>query len=356
MTSVGTKKRHCDSCAKNVTDLTGLSDRQLLKFISESDGHFCGRFRPDQLDRTIREPTPSTGFRKWLAAGLGMVLASGGLMAQSENNTKRIPPLHIDSQTISAEQEVTKTHLIEQLKSTAAQTVHVTGTVTEEDTNDPLIGAEILIFGTRTGTVTGLDGDFSLFAPAGTKLVVAYTGFNSTTVTLSDKKEQVINPTLATGMYLGKMIVTGIVYSKPRTLFGNLKNYLRNRTYGRDARREERKGRREARQAIRDQREEVEVITKSTSALTKTQPQFTVSPNPTSGPIRLAFNGKAKQKVMLEVVNAVGKPVLLRPWKLVPGENVLTLNHSEWGVGKGTFIIRIVDRKDQVVTTRLLVF
>jgi len=55
----------------------------------------------------------------------------------------------------------------------------ITGTVIDELTNEPLIGATVLLDGTMTGTVTDFDGKFSLNA-TGTgdaKLIISYTGY-----------------------------------------------------------------------------------------------------------------------------------------------------------------------------------
>ena len=48
-----------------------------------------------------------------------------------------------------------------------AQTVSVTGTVKDADTEEAVIGASVLVKNTTTGTITDLDGIFSLTAPQG---------------------------------------------------------------------------------------------------------------------------------------------------------------------------------------------
>ena len=54
----------------------------------------------------------------------------------------------------------------------------VTGTVIDQETSDPLIGANILIEGTSTGTITDFDGNYTIDLPAGkTKIVFSYTGY-----------------------------------------------------------------------------------------------------------------------------------------------------------------------------------
>lgn len=47
-----------------------------------------------------------------------------------------------------------------------AQTT-VTGKVVSQEDGEPVIGASIKIEGTKTGTVTDVDGNFSLVAPSG---------------------------------------------------------------------------------------------------------------------------------------------------------------------------------------------
>ena len=55
----------------------------------------------------------------------------------------------------------------------------ITGTV-RDDGGTPLIGASILVEGTTVGTVTDIDGEFSLNLPAEAQaLVVSYTGFTT---------------------------------------------------------------------------------------------------------------------------------------------------------------------------------
>ena len=46
----------------------------------------------------------------------------------------------------------------------------VTGKVTDS-TGEPLVGVNVLIKGTKTGTMTNLDGDYSLSAKSGSVLV-----------------------------------------------------------------------------------------------------------------------------------------------------------------------------------------
>ncbi|SES83188.1 SusC/RagA family TonB-linked outer membrane protein [Prevotella sp. kh1p2] len=63
-----------------------------------------------------------------------------------------------------------------------AQT-RVSGTVVSQEDGEPVVGASVRVEGTNTGTVTDVDGRFSLSAPAGSKLTISYIGMVSQTVT-----------------------------------------------------------------------------------------------------------------------------------------------------------------------------
>ena len=84
----------------------------------------------------------------------------------------------------------------------------ITGTVTD-DGGTPLIGASILVEGTTVGTVTDIDGEFTLNLPAdATALVVSYTGFTTGSVPLTGASnyEITLSENAAT---LNEVVVTG---------------------------------------------------------------------------------------------------------------------------------------------------
>ena len=65
-----------------------------------------------------------------------------------------------------------------------AQT-QVTGTVVSGEDGEPIVGASVKVSGTKTGTITDVDGKFTLNVPEGTKLVVTYLGMVPKTVNAS---------------------------------------------------------------------------------------------------------------------------------------------------------------------------
>ena len=89
----------------------------------------------------------------------------------------------------------------------------VSGKVTSSEDGSPVIGASIKVAGTNTGTVTDIDGNFSLNAPANAKLEVSYIGMVSKAVKAGKSMKIVLDPDSHS---LDAVVVTG--YGSARKL------------------------------------------------------------------------------------------------------------------------------------------
>ena len=89
----------------------------------------------------------------------------------------------------------------------------VTGTVVSHEDGQPVIGATIRVAGSDAGTVTDIDGKFTVNAPLGTELTVSYIGMQ--TVTVKAAKNLVIE-LFADDTSLEELVVTG--YGSARKL------------------------------------------------------------------------------------------------------------------------------------------
>ena len=70
-----------------------------------------------------------------------------------------------------------------------AQQLSIKGTVTDKRLNDPIIGASVLVEGTSNGTITDMDGNFSLKnVSKGNVLVVSYIGYQPQRLTIDDNQ------------------------------------------------------------------------------------------------------------------------------------------------------------------------
>ncbi len=97
----------------------------------------------------------------------------------------------------------------------------ITGIVTDAKTNDPLIGANILVKGTNEGTITDLDGSYSLTCPSGADfLVFSYTGYKEQEIKIGT--ENVINVILSEGSLLDEIVVVGYGIQKKSVVTGSI--------------------------------------------------------------------------------------------------------------------------------------
>ncbi|MBD3591640.1 VWA domain-containing protein [Bacteroides sp. GM023] len=63
------------------------------------------------------------------------------------------------------------------LGTVSAQTITVMGTVTEEETGNPVIGCSVLVKGTTNGVITNMDGQYSILTKKGETLLFSYIGY-----------------------------------------------------------------------------------------------------------------------------------------------------------------------------------
>ena len=66
-----------------------------------------------------------------------------------------------------------------------SQNVRITGTVTDAESGEPVVGAAVMVPGTTNGTSTDIDGNFTLNAPSGANLEFSCIGYTTITVTHS---------------------------------------------------------------------------------------------------------------------------------------------------------------------------
>lgn len=81
----------------------------------------------------------------------------------------------------------------------------VTGNV-KDATGEPLVGVSVVEVGTNNGTVTDIDGNYTLYVKPGARLKISYVGFNSKEVKAGDKTKVVLEEDNKT---LNEVVVVG---------------------------------------------------------------------------------------------------------------------------------------------------
>ena len=94
----------------------------------------------------------------------------------------------------------------------------VTGTVISGSDNEPLIGASVMVQGTKVGSVTDLDGNFTIDAKNGQTLEVSYLGFITQKVKVNGQK---LDITLQEDKHsLDEVVVVGYGVQKKKLVTG----------------------------------------------------------------------------------------------------------------------------------------
>ena len=99
----------------------------------------------------------------------------------------------------------------------------IRGTVTDAQSGETLIGANILVKGAATGTITDYDGTYTLVVPEGYDILTfSYTGYRAVEIPLTDS--DVIDVALAPGQVLDEVVVIGYGTVKRQDVTGSLQS------------------------------------------------------------------------------------------------------------------------------------
>ena len=103
--------------------------------------------------------------------------------------------------------------------SSYAQDITVKGVVKDSKFGDPIIGASVLVKGTTNGTISDMDGNFTLAAPKDGTLTISYIGYKSQEIPVNG--QQNLNIILDEDVEaLDEVVVVGYATGSKRTISG----------------------------------------------------------------------------------------------------------------------------------------
>ena len=100
------------------------------------------------------------------------------------------------------------------------ETVEVSGVIVDAVTAEPLIGASVLVQGTTVGSVTDLDGMFTMKVDKGSILIVSCIGYSDETLTVSADMPNVRIAMKVSAEFLEEIVVVGYGSVKKANLSG----------------------------------------------------------------------------------------------------------------------------------------
>ncbi len=148
-----------------------------------------------------------------LEKALAQVFSSLGIQYAFNNNTIVL----VKGKVENAEQKGTKS--TEGKNTDTTDKKKLSGIVRDEN-GEPIIGASVLVKGTKVGTVTNAEGEFSLDVPASGMLVISYMGFATCEVPIKNNSNLKITLNEDEAQNLNEVVVVGYGTQKKASVTG----------------------------------------------------------------------------------------------------------------------------------------
>ncbi|MFC2263695.1 MAG: TonB-dependent receptor [Prevotella conceptionensis] len=148
-----------------------------------------------------------------LEKALAHVFSSLGIQYSFNNNTIVL----VKGKVENAERKETKT--TEGKNTDTTDKKKLSGIVRDEN-GEPIIGASVLVKGTKVGTVTNAEGEFSLDVPASGMLVISYMGFATREVPIKNNSNLKITLNEDEAQNLNEVVVVGYGTQKKASVTG----------------------------------------------------------------------------------------------------------------------------------------
>lgn len=172
--------RLCQKCDKLIVDFRQMKDEEVAAVHMFSEGPVCGIYRKDQLQAPQKAKPKKKNWKALYLASIGLLFAKAGT-AQMVGNKEKIEQNDQVFQRDTLPVTLGEAHGGKMTKDS----FWVTGKVMDGEDSDPLIGVSVIILGTKTGTVSDLNGRYLLnvtdhiSSKDSLNLQYSYTGFNN---------------------------------------------------------------------------------------------------------------------------------------------------------------------------------
>ena len=104
-----------------------------------------------------------------------------------------------------------------------SQNIKITGTITDQETDEVVVGANVSVKGAAKGTTSDANGVFSITVPKGAKLLISTVGYESTE-TVADQEKMEIK-LKASNKSLSEVVVVGYGIQKKANLTGSVAQF-----------------------------------------------------------------------------------------------------------------------------------
>lgn len=169
--------RHCTQCSKTVTDFTAMTNTEIINYFA-LNGHVCGRFGETQLaglnNYLAVEEKPRFSWKR-----LTIAAAVTGLFATVNANAQNMLGKVKVSQSVN---QIKSTPKVDSITFST-----IKGKIVDGNDSTALPGVSVMVKGTRIGTQTNANGEFTLRVPSTAEsLHISFIGFQNYEAQMSE--------------------------------------------------------------------------------------------------------------------------------------------------------------------------
>ncbi|WP_291594104.1 TonB-dependent receptor [Bacteroides sp.] len=151
-----------------------MKDQSLSKVFEAIEAQTNLSIAYNQTKLDVKQKVTAQYVNKTVSFVLNAVLQGTGFTYKQEHK-------HIIIVPVPEKAEVAPEHT-----ASAPKNIKISGTVTDEQ-GEPLIGANVLVEGSKLATVTNINGEFSLEVPQNSKLRITYIGYATQEIAVKNK-------------------------------------------------------------------------------------------------------------------------------------------------------------------------
>lgn len=187
------KDKFCASCTKKVVDFSTMKHNQIVDYVKGQKDQVCGRLTIDQMDSNssiiINTNRFKTAFLSLVAITIGKNLHPSII---NDNRTKQL---------------IVQVEPIDSLESV------IKGNIIDKNTGDPFPFVNVRIKGTKIGTTSDFDGNFSIDISSiqnkdSTILIFQFLGYQTKEVVITSNKPLAIEMVEDKRIMMGEIVVT----------------------------------------------------------------------------------------------------------------------------------------------------
>lgn len=209
--------KYCAHCSKSVIDFSQLTDNEMIQILEQSPDNICGRLTKEQLNRVLVS-SGATNNSKLYTIIVGFL--SMGITGDTRaSDRQRVPVEMILSKGDSAFAQERVPRQQEQITNGVNNVVQ--GWLYDSLSKAPLIGATVLIRGTKTGVIADVKGKFILTIPDSLltpiiQLEVKYFGYLDFNINIDPKDLPITDAVFYLPPAEPACVIGGIVGLKPK--------------------------------------------------------------------------------------------------------------------------------------------